>query len=190
MKNILSLLCLFFWAINIKAQVLDSVADSSIVRPPVTSYKINLDTCCCKKEKSNIHRIIDTLKQIGKVYDLKTDDWYFEDKYLFTTFNKTYNTKVFSDIICSKNIYYSSFYDNQTEDWIQIKEWIFKDKQNANKAINFINSNDFNSDYFGPRNWTCIVCDNKMYFLCGASIDFWDTNKMFLKNIINGIVLK
>lgn len=190
MKNLLTFFCLSFSITNYQAQILDETIDSSIVRPPVTKFKINIDSCRCKKERSYVNEIIDTLKQVGRVYDLKTDDWYYEDSFMFNTFNKAYNTKVFSDIRCSKNIYYSSFYDKQTEDWIQIKEWVFNDNQNANKAFTYINKKEFNSDYFGPRNWSCILKNNKIYFLCGASIDFWDTNKLFLTNIINRVLLK
>ena len=134
--------------------------------------------------KSKMLAISDVLKINGIIYNLTTDDWYFDDTYLWSVFNKAYKTGVFDQIKCSRKMYYSSLNYDAKSDWIQIKEWVFSSPQDAQEAFKHIKQEVFNSDYFGPRHWDCIVDSNTMYFICGGSEDFWPNyHDYVLKNI-------
>lgn len=185
MKKIIILLILLFSMEYTFSQENNDELVHAIIPLDLKFVHLKKDSCT---ENELLRAIVEKLKMKGLVFNLITDDWYFDDSYLFSVFNSSYKTDIFNKIYCYRKIYYTDSIYNPIDHWIQIKEWIFFNEKEAIIACNFINNGEFNSDYFGPRSWVCTRKGKVVFFICGASADFWSIKGLSLKYEIEDII--
>gem|GEM_PF-3965516 len=169
--------------------------DSGKISVTNYNYRICKDSIFCKKYSDKLlKRIADTLKTKGIIYDYICDGdcggVFNEDTLLISIYNEGFHTNLFNYVICSRGIYFSTMQNNQYSEWINIKEWIFKDSIVARKASNFINYGSFVSKYFGPREWLSIYSENRIFILYGAAYSFWEEKAKYLQAIIKNTIRK
>lgn len=165
----------------------DSTKNDSLISPYNLKNRIS-DSSLCNDVKTEkiFKRIIDTLTDMGTVYDINVDwYWFLDDETLISVFNDGYSTKIFDNVNCARSVYYSTKDQNLLEKWVQIKVWNMRDSIIAKEACKMITNQELVSSYFGPQEWLCMQYNNILFLLCGGDSFFWDENGKYLQSIIN-----